>query len=332
MTEDAGNRPRRGAQRKIGRELRRLAALALAAAAGTAGPAAGQGMEIVALETVSGTLMSVEGNLARVDVGLAAGIRPGDIAEIYYRASQRRVVVNRGEAVEIDEFTTLLEVEPEFMILPGYSADFEIPRNRIAPLGIADLARSRLEARTTVRDLRALIDRLVPEDEFIEREFVRLIEERRRRRGTAEPPPAPPATAASSDAPPTERGTAESGTEFSYEGEYHEPEILAMVQAWAEAWAAQDVARYLGFYSRGFRPPDGLDRDAWEAQRRDRLAAPTFIRLALVFEEARSVGVDGGWARFRQSYRSNTYRDVVTKRLELTWEDEDWKIAREIVE
>ncbi len=319
------------------------ALLLLALVAGGTTSAVGQGMEIVALETVSGTLLGVEDNLARVDKGLTAGIRPGDIAEIYYTASRRRVVVNRGEVVELDEFTALLEVEPEFMILPGYSADFEIPRNRISPLGIADLARSRLEARTTVRDLRALIDRLVPEDAFIEQEFVRLIEERRRRRGSeaaAEPPPPdpPPADTPVRAEQPTGRGTPHRETphrgtpEFSYEGEYHEPEILAMVQAWAEAWTGADVDAYLGFYSRDFRPPRGLDRDAWAIQRRQRLTGPRFIELSLVFEEARSVGVGRGWAKFRQAYRSDTYRDAVSKRLELVWEDEDWRIAQEIVE
>ena len=105
-----------------------------------------------------------------------------------------------------------------------------------------------------------------------------------------------------------------------------------MVQAWAEAWSEQEVATYLGFYSRDFRPSRGLSRGAWEAQRRDRVASPRLIQLSLVFQEARSVGVDRGWVRFRQAYRSDTYRDVVTKRLELVWEDEDWKIAQEIVE
>ncbi len=332
-----------GTRGKAWRTGWRPAALLLVFALWTAAAAA-QDMEIVALETVSATLLSVEDNLARIDKGLTAGIRPGDIAEIYYLASRRRVVVNRGEVIELDEFTAVLEVEPEFMILPGYSADFEIPRNRISPLGIVDLARSRLEARTTVSDLRALIDRLVPEDAFIEQEFMRLIEERRKRRGeavaTAQPPPPPPAPP---EPPPADRGATPRGTpprgappreapQFSYEGEYHEPEILAMIQAWAEAWATQDVDAYLAFYSQAFRPSRGLSRGAWAAQRRQRLTGPRFIELSLVFEEARSVGVGQGWARFRQAYRSDTYRDAVTKRLELVWEDQDWKIAQEIVE
>ena len=104
-----------------------------------------------------------------------------------------------------------------------------------------------------------------------------------------------------------------------------------MVQAWAEAWSGQDVQSYLGFYARGFRPARGLSRSAWERQRRTRVARPRFIRLELVFLEARSIDVGRGWAEFEQTYRSNSYGDRVTKRLDLVWEGDDWKIERESV-
>ncbi len=331
-------------------------------------------MEIIALVSVIATILSVEDNYARIDAGLVAGVRAGDIAEIYYMApigsEKKRVVVNRGEVVEVDELTALLEVEPEFTVMTGYTVEFEIPQNRISPLGVVELARSRLEARTTVAELTSLIDQLVPEDEFIEQQFIRLIEQRQARRqagsrqagtqqagqgqaeqGQAEPRQAGPRQAEPRQAEPrqaeprqAEQGQAgtqqaeprqadepESSSSFRYGEGYQEPEIVAMVQSWAESWSSQNVEGYLSFYSRDFQPPQGTRRAAWQSTRRIRLTRPHYIQLALVFQEARSIDVGRGWVEFEQTYRSDTFGDRVTKRLDLVWEGDDWKIVRESV-
>ena len=107
--------------------------------------------------------------------------------------------------------------------------------------------------------------------------------------------------------------------------------MAALTRDWAQAWSDQRIDDYLAFYSRGFLPANGMSREAWEAQRRRRVAAPEFIKLSLEFLDSSFIDADRGWIRFRQSYWSNTFSDVVTKRLELIQEDGGWKILQESV-
>ncbi len=105
--------------------------------------------------------------------------------------------------------------------------------------------------------------------------------------------------------------------------------VAPFVESWRSAWQDQRVNDYLAAYSKDFRPADGTSRDLWSAQRRERLAAPEFIRVTLAYlDEPR---VDGATAeiRFLQSYESDTFQDRVTKTLRLTWEDGGWKILEE---
>ena len=105
--------------------------------------------------------------------------------------------------------------------------------------------------------------------------------------------------------------------------------VARAVEAWRAAWQAQDVDAYLGSYAAGFRPADGTSRDTWSDQRRERLGAPTFIRVTLAFLDEPRIEGDTAEIRFLQSYESNTFRDRVAKTLVLTWEDGDWKILEE---
>ena len=108
--------------------------------------------------------------------------------------------------------------------------------------------------------------------------------------------------------------------------------VREFVESWRSAWQAQDVEAYLDAYSRDFRPESGLGRAAWERQRRQRLAAPSFIEIAIAYVEPPQVDGDRAVVRFLQSYESNTFSDTVTKRLELVREGGEWKIAAEKVD
>ncbi len=101
------------------------------------------------------------------------------------------------------------------------------------------------------------------------------------------------------------------------------------VKAWARAWSRQRPDDYLAAYAADFRPPRGQNRDRWEQQRRTRILMPRWIQLeigAIVTEIE-----DGGRARvsFDQSYRSDTYHDVVRKTLLMVRDDAGWKILEE---
>jgi EAL domain-containing protein (putative c-di-GMP-specific phosphodiesterase class I) len=105
--------------------------------------------------------------------------------------------------------------------------------------------------------------------------------------------------------------------------------VISRVNSWAQAWSDQRVADYLSSYARSFEPPDGMSRGAWEAQRRQRLLAPTSISVAIRDLEVTLPSPDLARATFLQSYKSPTFDDETRKTLELVREDGDWKIAVE---
>ena len=107
-------------------------------------------------------------------------------------------------------------------------------------------------------------------------------------------------------------------------------EVLAAVNAWAAAWARQDTAAYLAAYGRDFKLPRGeSSRKAWEANRKQRIAAPKKIEVKI---ESPSVAYgEGGVAtvKFRQNYKSNIVSANSAKTLVLTKTGGKWQIREE---
>ena len=107
---------------------------------------------------------------------------------------------------------------------------------------------------------------------------------------------------------------------------------LDAVAAWADAWSRQDVGAYLDAYAAEFQPPGGQSRDAWESQRRDRVAAPKSISVKL--DAMRAMAENAGRVRvtFRQHYRSDLFSGSSTKTLLLARSDDGrWRIVQERV-
>ncbi len=105
--------------------------------------------------------------------------------------------------------------------------------------------------------------------------------------------------------------------------------LTATVQAWATAWSQRDVDAYLGFYSPRFKPASGQSRSAWKRQRSRRLQAPAFIEVKLHQLQATSNSAREATVRFIQEYRSDSYRDRISKTLNLVHEGDRWLISRE---
>ncbi len=104
--------------------------------------------------------------------------------------------------------------------------------------------------------------------------------------------------------------------------------IEKTIRDWAQAWSRQDVAAYLAFYGKNFVPPHGIDRSAWEAQRRQRLLAPKQIKvqvsnLSLTVTEGKAT------AKFKQRYEAEHLQGTYNKTLELELQDGQWKIISE---
>ena len=109
-------------------------------------------------------------------------------------------------------------------------------------------------------------------------------------------------------------------------------EILETVNAWARAWSAKDVDRYLAFYGKDFKTPGGEARADWEKARRQRISAPKSITVSVEAAKV-NVGADGlATVTFRQGYRSDVVKSATaTKTLVLAKADGRWLIQQERV-
>ncbi len=84
-------------------------------------------------------VLSVEGDLARIDKGRDDGVRPGDPGRIYYTLrigpdrAARRIDVGEIEILEVDVASASFRVPGTFRVRPGYSLEIDIPRSRFRP-------------------------------------------------------------------------------------------------------------------------------------------------------------------------------------------------------
>lgn len=97
---------------------------------------------------------------------------------------------------------------------------------------------------------------------------------------------------------------------------------------WAAAWQARDVPRYLAFYAPDFVPSDG-SRASWLNQRRAQVSKEGALTIKLEGVQTQVIAPDRVETRFRQTYQSSSYSDVVDKTL--VWQNVrgEWLIVRE---
>ncbi len=107
-------------------------------------------------------------------------------------------------------------------------------------------------------------------------------------------------------------------------------ELHDALHGWAAAWSSQDPDSYLAFYADGFAPADGTPREAWAANRRDRLTAPSSIAVEVEIVDTQ-IDASSADVTFLQSYTSDRFSDRVRKVLRFVRENGAWKIASEAV-
>ena len=108
-------------------------------------------------------------------------------------------------------------------------------------------------------------------------------------------------------------------------------EVLDAVNAWAKAWSAKDVDRYLTFYARDFKPATGEARAEWEKGRRQRIIAPKSITVTVDAPKVTLAGDNQATVTFRQGYRSEARTVNSTKTLVMARADGRWLIKQERV-
>ncbi len=106
-------------------------------------------------------------------------------------------------------------------------------------------------------------------------------------------------------------------------------ELLSSTKEWAAAWSAKNSKKYLTFYAKDFKTPDGISRSAWEAQRKQRIAAPKSIHVEV--RDARVKVIDDKHASvsFKQTYRASHLNVISNKTLDWVKADGQWLIAEE---
>ena len=148
------------------------------------------------------------------------------------------------------------------------------------------------------------------------------------RSNAAGTPPPPPVAAAVPPPPPVAAVAPPPATASDAVSSDDTDAVREAVNGWAKAWSSRDPDAYLATYASDFRPEGGISRKTWDAQRRDRVARPSRIRVGVVNPKFSALGDGRVRVTFRQEYESDSFSDGVTKVLELR-DENGWKITRE---
>lgn len=108
-----------------------------------------------------------------------------------------------------------------------------------------------------------------------------------------------------------------------------EGQVMAALNAWANAWKSRDEEAYLAAYAASFKPAGGLTRMEWEKRRRLLLGLARNIDLRIDGHAFESIGEDKAQVSFRQYYRSDSYQDAVIKQIKFVRVDNLWLIEDE---
>jgi len=106
-------------------------------------------------------------------------------------------------------------------------------------------------------------------------------------------------------------------------------DALKATRDWAAAWSAKDSKKYLASYASAFKTPDGLSRSAWEAQRKERIAAPKSIHVEIHDAKVSVTDDTHASVSFKQSYRASHLKSNSAKTLLWVKENGQWLIAEE---
>ena len=105
--------------------------------------------------------------------------------------------------------------------------------------------------------------------------------------------------------------------------------VEAVLERWSDSWSAQDINAYLKTYAENFVPSKKIGRGRWEKQRRERVLAPSFIKVTLADSEIKLHGSKHVDVEFSQSYQSDSYSDDIRKLISLQKIDDKWLIIQE---
>jgi tetratricopeptide (TPR) repeat protein len=106
-------------------------------------------------------------------------------------------------------------------------------------------------------------------------------------------------------------------------------EVLKTLHEWAAAWSAKNSSKYLSFYAKEFKTPDGESRSAWEAQRHERIAKPASIHVEVKEVKVKVIDDNHAVVNFKQFYRASHLHTSATKTMDLVRNSGKWLITEE---
>jgi tetratricopeptide (TPR) repeat protein len=105
-------------------------------------------------------------------------------------------------------------------------------------------------------------------------------------------------------------------------------DVLNTTREWAAAWSAKSSKKYLAFYAKEFKAPGG-NRNAWEAQRKERIAAPKSIHVEVRDAKIKLADDKHASVSFKQTYRASHLNVISSKTLSWVKTDGLWLIEEE---
>lgn len=105
-------------------------------------------------------------------------------------------------------------------------------------------------------------------------------------------------------------------------------QLITTLEGWAAAWSGKAPELYLSFYDKAFSPP-GTARTNWEAQRRERITEPQWIKVSLSDFNVKPIQAERARVRFVQEYQSDGYRDRIRKEIVMQNTVDGWRIIAE---
>ena len=106
-------------------------------------------------------------------------------------------------------------------------------------------------------------------------------------------------------------------------------ELRRALQSWRAAWTQRNVDTYLASYAPNFVPDTGGDTNAWKDNSRAFLARSADIAVEIADLSVTLTDATRPSMVFKQTYKSESNKNVVIKTLHWVRVDDRWLISRE---
>jgi len=106
--------------------------------------------------------------------------------------------------------------------------------------------------------------------------------------------------------------------------------VLDALEAWREAWSAQNLDAYFSAYANDYQPDARFDSlEAWKAYKKRVISNKSFIRIELDQVEVNMQDKTTATVKLLQRFHSNTYNGKDFKKITFKYTPQGWRIIAE---